>query len=70
MARTELPGNSDGYVLCPLRGEVSAEWCEGCPFRMTVDRSGDRPVVVCDPSPGPAHPMWWSPLRDLPDIWK
>lgn len=69
MGTTELHANSDGYVLCPIRGEVSVEWCEGCPFRIDLDDHGGRVVVVCDPGPDALRDAWAGPLREDPPPW-
>ncbi len=47
MSETELHGNTDGYVLCPLRGEVPVRCCAGCPNLLRLDDRGERAVVLC-----------------------
>jgi len=70
MTGTELYLDDDGYVSCPRRGDISAEWCEGCPFLTRIERSGGRVVVVCDPGPRAADLTWSSGMRDVPDLWR
>lgn len=70
MTETLLPANDDGYVLCPRRGEISVEWCEGCPFLTRTEQHGDRMVVVCEPGDVSADEVWTSAMRDVPDLWR
>jgi hypothetical protein len=69
---TQLHADADGYVMCPHRGEISGEWCEGCPDRLSIDGHGDRVVVVCEV--GPPHGLTGgerlSPLHDVPELWR
>lgn len=66
-AKGELHADMDGYVLCPRRGEISGEWCEGCPDLVNIERSGGRVVVMCDAEKTVGHYDRSSPLRD--DLW-
>lgn len=72
----ELHADIDGYVRCPRRGEISAEWCQGCPDRVSIDRDGDRLVVVCavDPDAALAGGLGGgagiSALGEVPDLWR
>lgn len=70
MEEIELHANDDGYVRCPRRGEISTEWCEGCPFLTRVERSGGRTVIVCEPGDLSADLVWSSGMRDVPEIWR
>lgn len=70
MEPTRLHANTDGYVLCPRRGEVSVEWCEGCPYRVRIEQRGDSVVVVCEAGPGALFDAWAGPLRDVPELWR
>lgn len=69
---TELHADGDGYVLCPHRGEVSVEWCEGCPDQVSIEGDRGRVVVVCEVGPpyGPTGDEHLSPLRDVPELWR
>ena len=70
MTTTELHEDMDGYVVCPRRGCISVEWCEGCPDRVGTEHRGGRAVVVCTAEAGDgADRRGSSPLRDLPEIW-
>lgn len=70
MTETELHANDDGFVLCPRRGEISAEWCEGCPFMTRIEHHGDRKVIVCEPGEVSADEVWTAGMRDVPDLWR
>ena len=68
----ELHGNADGYVLCPLRGEISVDRCEGCPYRASVHRSGLRAVVTCNPADSSdllRHLSWSSAVPEDREMW-
>lgn len=67
----KLHADPDGYLACPRRGQISAEWCEGCPYRLSVDSVGDRIVVECAAAQqvGVAGTTS-SALRDVPDLWR
>jgi len=69
---TELHVDADGYLACPRRGDISVEWCEGCPHRRSIAGNGERTVVVCvaDPEEVTALDGRSSPLCDVPDIWR
>lgn len=67
----ELHADPDGYIACPQRGQISAEWCEGCPYRFSVDSVGNRIVVECAAAPQiGAAGTTSSALRDVPDLWR
>jgi len=71
MGVIELHEDSDGYLVCPNRGEISAQWCIGCSRRLRIDYEGDRASVVCDPgSSEPPHPRSAGPLRDVPESFR
>ena len=67
-----LVSDADGYVQCPHRGQISAEWCEGCPDMVSIDEDGAGIVVVCvgGPPHGRAEMGTASPLREVPDLWR
>lgn len=69
MPKMEIRADDDGYVVCPRRGEISVEWCAGCPFRLHIDDGGDRVVVTCGAEPLAGVGSWPSVLRDVPDMW-
>lgn len=63
-----LTTDSQGFVECPRRGEISAEWCEGCPRRVHLEGSATAPdAVVCVPGTDVA-PTTWEPMRFPPDL--
>jgi hypothetical protein len=61
-----------GYVDCPRRGEISVEWCLGCPYLLRLDHLDDgRTVVHCDADPDPlagGHATD-NPLHEVPALW-
>ena len=69
---TRLTTDIAGYLACPRRGDISVDWCSGCPVRVDITDTPDGVVIVlCDsePSRGPGHSGSASPLRDLPALW-
>lgn len=67
----ELHADPAGYVVCPRRGQISVEWCDGCPYRLSVDSVGGRIVVACAAAPLPGTVATAAgALRDLPDLWR
>ena len=70
MAVVELHEDDDGYLYCPRRGEIDAQWCLGCPRRIKVTYKENRAVVVCDPATDELHDRSRGPLADVPDSFK
>ena len=66
----ELHEDGEGYLVCPLRGEIDVQWCLGCPRRLRVSYEGDRTVIVCDPGSGPPHDRQAGALRDVPESFR
>ena len=59
----------DGFVRCPLRGELPVGVCAVCPFRTRTERSGERVVVVCEPEAQAADLVWTVPVAGVTDTW-
>jgi hypothetical protein len=55
----------DNFVQCPRQGEIHVEYCMGCPRRISVEQTGDRTVVICEPGDEQGGPLW-EPLRTPP----
>ncbi|MCU1346296.1 MAG: hypothetical protein JWL70_2562 [Acidimicrobiia bacterium] len=71
MGIIELHEDTDGYLVCPNRGQISAQWCVGCDRRLRVSYEGERTVVMCDPGPPESeHSRSPGPLRDVPDSFR
>jgi hypothetical protein len=73
MATITLSTNQNDRIICPLRGEISVEWCLGCPRRVSVDYLGHQTVIVCDPGIAPEryrdpHGAAAGWLQDVPEI--
>jgi hypothetical protein len=69
---SEVQADAEGYVVCPRRGDISVEWCEGCPHRLSIQSHGGRIVVVCAAGPQSRRvgDVSSSLLRDVPDLWR
>jgi hypothetical protein len=65
-----LHEDSDGFLVCPRRGEIDVQWCLGCPRRLRVDYEDGRAVVVCDPGSERPHARDAGPLRDVPESFR
>lgn len=68
MSKVRLTSDSNGDVICPVRGLIDVEWCFGCGNRAQARYDGAGAVIDCDPGLTTAfHGSTWAPLHDLPD---
>jgi len=70
MAAIELHEDEHGYLYCPRRGEIDAQWCLGCSRRIKVTYQRGRMAVVCDPATHEMHEHAAGPLTDVPEPFR
>ena len=65
----ELHEDDNGYLHCPVRGDIDVQWCLGCPQKLRVSYEGERAVIHCDPDSEHPHDQA-ATLRDVPESFR